>query len=477
MQVDWGIIASQAGNLLVISLVSIVALLLNVSALELIAQKDMDTPRELKTMGAANMVTGFLGGSVSYHYLGLSGLTMRMNANSRLVGVLVAVFLGIVLLFGATVLALVPKVVIGGLLLFLGLSFLMEWVYDAWFRMPKMEYLLVLTILAVVGGVGFLEGVGVGVIGAIILFAVNYGQIDVVNIVLTGASYRSNTERPPEHYLRLEKYGDQLHILRLHGFVFFGTANGLLNRVRARINDKAQPPLKYLLVDLQRVTSLDSSAAMGFIRIHQLTKAENIHLIFTSVSTANRRILELNDLHEDETDFLQYFPTLDLGAEWCETRILAEYKSATIIRTATLRGQFNQIFGREMAERFMAYLKREQMEKNDVVFWQGDPSDSMFFIESGQLTASFETSNDKSIRLRTMGAGTVVGEISVYLGQPRTATIVASKPSVIHRLTLEALKEMELKDSDLAVRMHIWLARILSQRITDYNKTLEILLN
>ncbi len=476
-QVHWDMVASNISSLFAIGVISIMGLLLNVSALELIAQEDIDARRELEVMGAANLVVSLFGGGVSYHYLGLSGLATNMKA-SRLVSVAAAIILGIVMLFGAEVLSLLPKFAIGGLLISVGISFLTEWVYNAWFRMPKMEYLLVLAILAVVGFVGFLEGVSVGVIGAVILFAVNYGRIDVVNDALTSVTYRSNTERPPEHYQRLERYGNQVNILRLHGFVFFGTAHTLLNRIRSRINNtETLGELKYLVLDFHRVTSLDSSAALSFTRIYQLTKTNQIHLIFTDVAEDIRRSLELSNLKEEAGNLFRYFPTLDHGAEWCETHILTVNETATLIRAATLRGQLNSIFGRDNAEKFMNYLVRENLEANTVLFRQGDPSSSMFFIESGQVTASFSTSDERDIRLRTMGAGTAIGEIAVYLRQPRTATITSTKATVVYQLTAEALKEMEKNDSEVAARAHAWLATILSQRVADYNRTLEVLLN
>lgn len=476
-QVNWEMLTSHTSSLFAIGIISIMGLLLNVSALELIAEQDINARRELQVMGAANLVVSLFGGGVSYHYLGLSGLATNMKA-SRLVNVAAAIILGIVMLFGAQALSLLPKFAIGGLLISVGITFLVEWVYNAWFRMPKMEYLLVLAILAVVGFVGFLEGVSVGVIGAVILFAVNYGRIDVVNDALTSVTYRSNTERPPEHYQRLERYGNQVNILRLHGFVFFGTAHTLLNRIRSRIHDTERlGELKYLVLDFHRVTSLDSSAALSFTRIYQLTKANQIYLIFTDVAKDIRRTLELSNLKEGTDKMFRYFPTLDHGAEWCETHILTVNETATLIRAATLRGQLNSIFGRDLAEKFMGYLVREKIEANTVLFRQGDPSGSMFFIESGQVTASFSTADERDIRLRTMGAGTVIGEIAVYLKQPRTATITSTKPSVIYQLTTEALKEMEKNDSELAARAHAWLATILSQRVADYNRTLEVLLN
>ncbi len=476
-QVDWHMIASQATNLLAAAMISIIALLLSVSALELIAQKDMDPRRELTVMGIANLASGLLGSTVAYHYLGVSSLAQRMNAKSRLVGVIVILMLIIVLLSGATLLALIPKFMVGGLLLFLGGSFLLEWVYDAWFRLPKLDYFLVIAILVVVGSVGFLQGVAVGILGAIVLFTINYGHIDAVNNVLSGANFRSNMERPMEHYRKLHDMGGQVYILRLQGFIFFGTAQGLLNRIRERINDRSEGVLKYIILDFHRVNALDSSAVLSILRIHQLTKVNNIHLILTEVADDIQKKFGRRELKEGTEELLLYFPTLDHGAEWCETRILNTDPSSMIIRAASMQGQLTNIFGKELAERFITYLVREEILEWHTVFHQGDPPDSILFIESGQLSAQLEVSKGTFIRLRSMGAGTVVGEIAVYLNQPRTATITATKPSVVYRLSVEALRKIERTDPEVAIRLHNWLATTLSHRLADNNRTLEALLN
>lgn len=476
-QVDWGMIASQATNLFAAAMISIIALLLSVSALELISQKDMDPRRELTVMGLANIASGLVGSSVAYHYLGISSLAVRMKADSKLVSVIVILMLALVLFSGEALLALIPKFMVGGLLLFLGGSFLMEWVYDAWFRLPKLDYLLVLAILVVVGSVGFLQGMAVGILGAIVLFTVNYGHIDVVNDVLSSSNFRSNIERPIEHYQKLHDLGGQVYILRLQGFVFFGTAQSLLNRIRERINDRAQEKINYIILDFHRVSALDSSAVLSMVRIHQLTKASNIHLLLTEVTDDMHNKFERSELKEGPQEYLHYFPTLDHGAEWCETRILNTDPSSLIVRAASMQGQLTNIFGKESAGRFINYLVREEMQEWHTVFHQGDAPDSILFIESGQLAANLEVSPGKFIRLRSMGAGTVVGEIAVYLNQPRTATITATELSVVYRLTVEALRKIEKDDPEVAIRLHNWLATTLSHRLADNNRTLEALLN
>jgi hypothetical protein len=85
-QVDWGLIAGQAGNISAVALVSIFAFLLNASALELIAQQDVNLDRELISTGVANIAGGMAGSSVGYHHLGISSISFRMGISNRLVG-------------------------------------------------------------------------------------------------------------------------------------------------------------------------------------------------------------------------------------------------------------------------------------------------------------------------------------------------------------------------------------------------------
>jgi len=46
------------------------------------------------------------------------------------------------------------------LLFFLGLAFLVEWLYDAWFKLAFVDYLVVVLIMLAMGAIGVLQGVG-----------------------------------------------------------------------------------------------------------------------------------------------------------------------------------------------------------------------------------------------------------------------------------------------------------------------------
>ena len=101
----------------------------------------------------------------------------------------------------------------------------------------------------------------------------------------------------------------------------------------------------------------------------------------------------------------------------------------------------------------------------------------MYFVETGMVTAQLETPDGQVLRLRSMRGGTVVGEMGLYLGAARAASVVASRPSVVHRLSTESLKNMREQDPELAALLHEWIARLLAERLTENNRTIEALMD
>jgi SulP family sulfate permease len=125
----------------------------------------------------------------------------------------------------------------------------------------------------------------------------------------------------------------------------------------------------------------------------------------------------------------------------------------------------------------MSYLERQEVLEYHIVIHKGDPPDSMYFVDTGQLTTRLEISKGKFIRLGTQGGGTMVGEMGLFLKQSRTATVVASQPSVLYRLSLDQYHKMMREDPELAFHLHQWIGRVLSVRLAENNHTLEALLS
>ncbi len=125
----------------------------------------------------------------------------------------------------------------------------------------------------------------------------------------------------------------------------------------------------------------------------------------------------------------------------------------------------------------MKYLKREEFEEGSYLLRQGNPPVGLYFIESGQVTAQLEETDGQIVRLRKMGAGTVVGEMGVYLGIPATASVVTNQKCVVLFLSLENLRRMEEMDPAIAAIFHKFIARVLGDRLAHTNRTVRALMD
>ena len=278
---DWSAVLGQWAGIATGVLVAAIAILFNISGTEIVLHRDLDTNRELRDAGVLNVISGALGGIPGYHALSLTALAERMSVDARAAGLVASLVPLAAVVFGAAVIELIPRMVVGGVLVFLGLAFIVEWVWDKRRTLPTLEYVVVLVILAGIIAKGFLPGVVIGLVMAVVLFAINYGRTELIHEVEFGQTYRSNVDRPPGERAALRGLGDRVQILRLSGFVFFGAASGLLERIRKRVEGGS---LRFLVIDLRRATGMDSSAVMAFRKVAQLAKANGFELVFAGAS-------------------------------------------------------------------------------------------------------------------------------------------------------------------------------------------------
>jgi SulP family sulfate permease len=109
------------------------------------------------------------------------------------------------------------------------------------------------------------------------------------------------------------------------------------------------------------------------------------------------------------------------------------------------------------------------------VYTKGEESDDLYLIETGELEAWLELSGGRSMRLRTMGAGSVVGESGLYLGAKRSASVRTTQPSVLYRLSVPALEKMTSEAPELSTAFHQFVARLLADRMVNTTSAAQML--
>jgi SulP family sulfate permease len=367
--------------------------------------------------------------------------------------------------FGASVIELIPRMLVGGVLVFLGLAFIVEWVWDKRKVLPKVEYLIVLVILAGVIAVGFLPAVALGLVMAVVLFAVNYGRIEQVREVTFGDTYRSNVDRSASERQALREMSERIQVLRLTGFVFFGSASALLARIRQRVE---RAPLRFLVMDLRRVSGVDSSAVVSFVKIAYLAEANGFELVLAGASDRVREQLERGGVRSSG-GVVTFVPDLDRGLQRCEDAFLAEAP----VPSPTA----DEASAAEMPPALGPYLKRESLPEGSVLMRQDEPPTDVLVLASGRLRVEAVTSAGTRMRLRTIRPGVVVGEVAMYTGAARTADVVADTPVDVLRLSADAIERIESEDPELAAAVHRWLARTIAERLAGALTTYDALID
>jgi len=487
------------GNILDFSsiiIVSAIALLLNASGLELVSGEDGDLNQELKAAGIGNILAGLGGSPPGYPSLSLSALSSKLGSNNRFVGIFSFIIVAIVLIFGAAMLSAIPKIIAGGMLIFLGISFLFEWIYDAWFTLPKLDYFLIWLILIIIATVGFLEGVAVGILVATLLFVLNYSRINVVRHRISGANFASHVIRPRLHQQLVKEKGDGLHILEMQGYIFFGTADKLVSGIKERIEDPDLPKIRYLLLDFRLVTGIDSSATLSFSKLKQLVETQEIVLVFTDLSPKIQTQLEKEVYGDDQTDNMLNFNNLDQGVAWCEDKMIeiftdvglvAKPKSIIDLVEESLAHQAEDKDWVDMiapgkktkpskrASRMLKYLERIEAKEGDYLINENYEIEGLYFIEDGQVSAHITCEDDSVVILRLLESGTVFGEIDYYAEQKASLCFAASRPSILNFLSTENLKRMEEEDPELAIAFHRILAGLISKKLSLTDDTVQAL--
>ncbi len=478
--IDWGSVITHAAGISTIIVLSVISFLLNSTAIELIAGRDFDMNRDLKTTGFANIVISFLGVPASYIYVSETALATRIGAQERIVGILHGIFLLVVFIVGGSFLHFFPKFIAGGLLLFLGLSMLWEWLVDLRNSMPKIDYGIVLVIVLIVEFFGFLQGIGIGIIISVVIFVFRYSSINVIKNVLDGSILRSNKDRSIADQRLLDYNHERTLILQLQGFIFFGTANSLYEQVRLMVAEKAES-VQYVVMDMSLVQGIDSSAIKSFEKLLQHLYKKGISLALVNVSPLSSQLFAVTGLTGEKYQLLHFFHNMNDTLEWSEDKILAfeqhrlqqskqdgSHSGADLLHVVyedMMAALDVQILFETIVEKTEQYSEKLDVSEGELLYKQGEVNDDLFFISRGQVVLLETEGEGQQRRIRTLGPWSIIGELGAFMGYHASHDAVVVKSGVVYKLSAAARRIIETEDQALAGDLHKLIIKVLGGQL------------
>jgi len=478
-QLDASMVAASAGGILTLTVVCTLNLFFNASAQELIVERELDFNREFRVNGLANMAASLFGGGIlAYHAPISSTLVANMRVYGRMVGLIVALMFLLTLFFGSAIFSLIPRFIPVGLIIYFGLQFMKEWLLDSWSSLPRQDYIVIVVIALATGLFGLLSGIALGLVVAIVAFVLEYSRMEVIKQEFSGSNHRSNLDRSFAQNQLLQQEGDKILILRLQGYIFFGTAYRFYEHLKSRVSAAEGGRLGFIILDFKSVRGLDLSTIVDFQKLKKLTDGKGMELLVSNASPHLQPMLVDAGIVEGRPDKPALFDDLDRALEWCENILLKEAELLDTERV-TFEQQLAQhaiIRGKD-ASAAQAFLERMETKVGDTIFSQGDESDSLYFIESGRVDVLLRDEAGHVLRLRSMTAGAVIGEVGFYLGKARSASIVVTEGGLLQRLSHEALRQMEETAPQTASAIHVLIASLLSDRLSTTNRLVQELMD
>lgn len=474
--VDWWAVLSAWPSFLVIAGLSMIGLMMNVSGLELALGRTIDVNAELQSSGVANLASGAFGGPSGFVGLSMTVLAEKNGVTGRSAGIATAIVMLLGLFVAGSLVYQVPVFLTAGFILFLGIELLKEWFFDARKRMPLSEWAIVAIILLTVAVVGFMEGLAVGLLVSSAVFVFNYSRLPVVRLHATGIERRSTVDRSPQANNFLSAHGDGIEVIQLQGFLFFGTADRIVDLVRQRVEDPDKVKLSVFILDFQNVSGGDSAAVTCFTKIKRLVEINGVKVFLTHVPEGLQRDMTLAGIEFGEGHLLSLDDDLDHALEKAEELVLEGRAELEDDRKINQLHHFTAAIGphprlAELIEK-MTYL---QLQPQDVLIRQGELADDIFFVETGRVSVRVELPNGRKLRVRSMLAGAIVGEIAFYRRETRSADVVVDIPSGIYRISAGDILRLERDDPELASLVHRLLASNLSEKLSGANKIIQVM--
>lgn len=456
---------------------AIITGILNIQAIAQVSEREHDLDQDMRAMGIANMTSGIFGGLVSYPAVSTSVLGIHLGVRAALGWAVATVACAALALFGTEVLAVLPRGLFAMIVMYLGLSLLLDAALDDTRKLPLRDLIPMLAILLTTIFIGLMPALVVGILASVAVFLISYARLPFLRSDTTLAYRRSIMERAEPNHQLLQQEGKYVRILELTGSLFFGTAYAL----RQHVGDilRQEKHTHTLVFDFRAVRDADASAISSLERMIANCKAHGLSVCFSGLRpNLTKRMKRFGMLSDDQIseDGVEIFESLDDALRHLEDRLLASRTARgeeTGPRKTFLTELKQSVPDLDLSQVFPVLDVADGQE----IITQGDPSNEIFVLLDGGAAAVVKTADAVPLVVARFEPGALIGEIAYYQQSTRTATVVAEGAARLMKIEPDRLiAGSDLPDA-LVTAFHRISARHLSQRLAVATRLLRNTMN
>lgn len=475
-----GQVAGVVGSALTLAVLLSIDTLKTCVVLDRLTRTRHDSNRELAAQGLANMTASIIGGMPGAGTMGATMVNFSSGAQTRISAWIQGLLsVGVALLLGSFV-AWIPVATLGGVLIVVGIRMIdtdpLRFLES---RSTVLDFSVVLAVVGVTLTIGLIAASAVGVVLSIMLFLrEQVGGTVVRRKSLVGE--RSSAWYRPENEMRiLEKKGHSAVIFELQGSLFFGTAQQLYRTLEPELTKT-----DFLILDLQRVQSVDVTAAHMLNLVRDVLTERQVPLLLSNVRERMpngrnlREFLELAGLRSEENVVI-YLPTLEEAIEWVEARLLGESTTSDEDDLPPLELHEIELFKGSKPDTLVdleACMEKRSWKAGETIYSCGDPSNDLYLIRKGEVKVLAALGGGGSMKhIATYGRGDFLGGQAFLDNRSRSNDAVATRDCDMYVLSLEKFNYLADEHKRVALVLMTKLARLLSIRLRHINEELTLL--
>lgn len=435
--------------------------------------------RELEAQGLANVVASTIGGIPGAGTMGASMVNLSSGGQTRISGVIEGVTALIVALLLGAFVAWIPIATLSGVLIVVGMRMIdtdpLRFLES---RATVLDFSVVLVVVAVALFVGLIAASAVGVILSIILFLREQVGGNVVRRKSFVGQRSSTWFRPEAEMHRLEQKGNTAVIFELQGSLFFGTTHQLYLTLEPEL-----ATTDYLILDLQRVQSLDVTAAHMLNQVRDVLSERGVPLLISNVRERLpngrnlREFLELAGLNPDGEKVL-IVPTLEAAIEWVEDRLLGDVAKVDDSLPPLDLHEIDLFKGSkpDTLTDVHGCMETRSCKAGETIYVRGDADNNLYLIRSGEVRImGCVGGSNRLCHIATFGRGEFFGGLGFLDHRPRGNDAIASKDTELYVLTTEKFSYLAEEHKRIAFVLVSQLARTLAVRLRHTDDELTML--
>ncbi|MES2873990.1 MAG: SulP family inorganic anion transporter [Bacteroidota bacterium] len=274
-----------------------------------------DSNKELVGQGVGNAVTGLFAGIPGAGATMRTLVNIRSGGRNRVSGVIHAVVLLIILLGAGKYAALIPKAVLAGILITVGIGILDYKGFKHMSKVPRADAVIMIIVLIITVFLDLLVAVGIGMFLAAILFMKKMGDIaEEKNKTTDIYSALNETEWSDENMPVWMK--DNVVVKHLDGPLFFGFASAFQQRVNQLSN------IQYVIIRMEKVPFIDQTGLYALEESILSLEQKGIDVLLTGLQEQPKDMLRKIKLIPDLISDEHMFKTFNDCVTWLKYKVV-----------------------------------------------------------------------------------------------------------------------------------------------------------